>query len=96
MPNWSRRDWRCRLPRRPPRNRAAFDLAATRTYITALLQLRRGKVDPSRLDFHWNFDPVGVDPREDMNSFFAALDAHDVARAFAQAPPAGNGLSQHA
>lgn len=70
-----------------PAQSAAFDLAATRTYITALLQLRRGKVDPSRLDFHWNFDPVGVDPREDMNSFFAALDAHDVARAFAQAPP---------
>jgi murein L,D-transpeptidase YcbB/YkuD len=70
-----------------PAQSAAFDLAATRTYITALLQLRRGKVDPSRLDFHWNFDPVGVDPREDMNSFFAALDAHDIARAFAQAPP---------
>ena len=70
-----------------PAQSAAFDIAATRTYITALLQLRRGKVDPSRLDFHWNFDPVGVDPREDMNSFFAALDAHDVARAFAQAPP---------
>ena len=70
-----------------PAQSAAFDLAATRTYVTALLQLRRGKVDPSRLDFHWNFDPVGVDPREDMNSFFAALDAHDVARAFAQAPP---------
>jgi len=66
---------------------AAFDLAATRTFITALLQLRRGKVDPARLDIHWNFDPAGVDPREDMNNLFAALDAHDVARAFAQAPP---------
>lgn len=33
-----------------PAQQAAFDLAATRTYITALLQLRRGKVDPSRLD----------------------------------------------
>jgi murein L,D-transpeptidase YcbB/YkuD len=70
-----------------PAQLAAFDLAATRTYITALLQLRRGKVDPARLDFHWNFDPVGVDPREDVNSFFAALEGHDVARAFAQAPP---------
>ncbi|MGH8389751.1 MAG: L,D-transpeptidase family protein [Pseudomonas sp.] len=70
-----------------PAQSAAFDLAATRTYITALLQLRRGKVDPARLDFHWNFDPVGVDPREDVNSFFTALDDHDVARAFAQAPP---------
>ncbi|WP_131108666.1 L,D-transpeptidase family protein [Pseudomonas sp. Sample_10] len=70
-----------------PAQSAAFDLAATRTYITALLQLRRGKVDPARLDFHWNFDPVGVDPREDVNSFFTALNDHDVARAFAQAPP---------
>ncbi|KAB0486784.1 Murein L,D-transpeptidase YcbB/YkuD [Pseudomonas reinekei] len=70
-----------------PAQAAAFDLAATRTHITALLQLRRGKVDPARLDFHWNFDPVGVDPREDVNSFFTALDDHDVARAFAQAPP---------
>lgn len=70
-----------------PAHSAAFDIALTRTYITALLQLRRGKVDPSRLDFHWNFDPVGVDPREDVNNFFAALDDHDVARAFAQAPP---------
>ncbi|MDN4547688.1 MULTISPECIES: L,D-transpeptidase family protein [unclassified Pseudomonas] len=67
--------------------RAMFDMAATRTFITALLQLRRGKVDPSRLDIHWNFDPAGVDPREDMNTLFAALDAHDVARAFTQAPP---------
>jgi murein L,D-transpeptidase YcbB/YkuD len=67
--------------------RANFDIAATRTFITALLQLRRGKVDPSRLDIHWNFDPVGIDPREDMNNLFAALDSHDVARAFAQAPP---------
>lgn len=70
-----------------PAQRAAFDMAATHTFITALLQLRRGKVDPSRLDMHWNFDPVGVDPREDVNHFFAALDNHDVARAFAQAPP---------
>lgn len=70
-----------------PAQRAAFDIAATHTFITALLQLRRGKVDPSRLDIHWNFDPVDVDPREDVNNFFLALDTHDVARAFAQAPP---------
>lgn len=70
-----------------PAQRAGFDIAATRTYITALLQLRRGKVDPSRLDIHWNFDPVGVDPREDVSVFLAALDGHDVASAFAEAPP---------
>jgi murein L,D-transpeptidase YcbB/YkuD len=70
-----------------PEQRAAFDLATTHTFITALLQLRRGKVDPARLDIHWNFDANGVDPRDDINGFFAALDDHDVAKAFAQAPP---------
>lgn len=70
-----------------PAQRARFDIAATRTYITALLQLRRGKVDPSRLEIHWNFDPVGVDPREDLKVFFDAVEAHRVARAFEQAPP---------
>ncbi|MHC8285377.1 L,D-transpeptidase family protein [Pseudomonas sp. XS1P51] len=78
---------RDRASMQSPAQRAAFDIAATHTFITALLQLRRGKVDPSRLDIHWNFDPVGVDPREDVNNFFLALDTHDVARAFAQAPP---------
>jgi murein L,D-transpeptidase YcbB/YkuD len=70
-----------------PEQRAAFDIATTHTFIAALLQLRRGKVDPSRLDNHWNFDGNGVDPREDVNAFFIALDHHDVASAFAQAPP---------
>ncbi|WP_223452232.1 MULTISPECIES: murein L,D-transpeptidase [unclassified Pseudomonas] len=78
---------KARASMQTPAQRASFDVVATRTFITALLQLRRGKVDPSRLDMHWNFDPVGVDPREDVNTFFAALDSHDVARAFAQAPP---------
>lgn len=70
-----------------PEQLAAFDLATTHTFITALLQLRRGKVDPSRLDIHWNFDVDGVDPRDDLSPFFAALDSHDVAKAFALAPP---------
>lgn len=70
-----------------PAQQATFDLAATRTYLTALLQLRRGKVDPARLDMHWNFDITGADPRADVNNFFSALDNHDVARAFAEAPP---------
>ncbi|MVV47822.1 murein L,D-transpeptidase [Pseudomonas sp. PB120] len=70
-----------------PEQQAAFDIAATHTFVTALLQLRRGKVDPSRLDIHWNFDPTDVDPRDDFNHFFAALDNHDVAQAFAIAPP---------
>jgi murein L,D-transpeptidase YcbB/YkuD len=70
-----------------PAQRATFDIAATHTYITALLQLRRGKVDPSRLELQWNFDPVDVDPREDVKGFFNAIETHEVARAFDQAPP---------
>lgn len=70
-----------------PEQQAAFDLATTHTFISALMQLRRGKVDPARLDNHWNFDANGVDPRDDVNAFFAALDNHDVAKAFAEAPP---------
>lgn len=70
-----------------PTQRATFDIAATHTYITALLQLRRGKVDPSRLELQWNFDPVDVDPREDVKGFFNAIETHEVARAFDQAPP---------
>ncbi|MEB0146845.1 L,D-transpeptidase family protein [Pseudomonas sp. CCC2.2] len=70
-----------------PTQRAMFDIAATRAYIAALLQLRRGKVDPSRLEIHWNFDPVGVDPRDDLKELFVAVENHDVARAFKQAPP---------
>lgn len=67
--------------------RASFDMAATRTFITAIQQLRRGKVDPSRLDAHWNFDPDSANSREDLRALFADVDAHDVARAFAEAPP---------
>ena len=70
-----------------PEQQAAFDLATTHTFISALMQLRRGKVDPARLDNHWNFDANGVDPRDDVNAFFAALDNHNVAKAFADAPP---------
>ncbi|MGE8152568.1 L,D-transpeptidase family protein [Pseudomonas vancouverensis] len=65
--------------------KATFDMAATRTFITAVQQLRRGKVDPARLDAHWNFDPDGA--RDDLRALFADVDAHDVARAFAEAPP---------
>ncbi len=40
-----------------PQRRAEFEVTATGAYITALVQLARGKVDPVRLDPTWNFDP---------------------------------------
>jgi murein L,D-transpeptidase YcbB/YkuD len=70
-----------------PAQRADFDLTATHAYITALLQLRRGKVDPNLLDKQWNFDPATIDPAQDMALIIDAVNTHRVAQAFAQAPP---------
>ena len=70
-----------------PAQRAAFDLAATHAYITALLQLRRGKVDPKVLDKQWNFDPATIDPQQDLALIVDAVNTHRVTQAFQQAPP---------
>ena len=70
-----------------PTQRAAFDLAATHAYITALLQLRRGKIDPKVLDKQWNFDPATIDPQQDLALIVDAVNTHRVTQAFQQAPP---------
>ncbi|WP_256737653.1 L,D-transpeptidase family protein [Pseudomonas sp. dw_358] len=75
------------LPTVTPEQQAQFDLAASRTYLEALLALRRGKVDPIRLDMAWNGDTSTLDPREDVQGMLAALLDHHVAQAFEQAPP---------
>lgn len=71
----------------PPAARARFDVSATTAYLMAVLQLRRGKVDPASLDKEWNFEPEGIDPREEVGGLFRALLAHDIANAFKTAPP---------
>lgn len=73
--------------RSTPAQRADFDLAATHAYITALLQLRRGKVDPRQLDKQWNFDPASVDPQQDLALIIDAVNTHRISQAFEQAPP---------
>lgn len=70
-----------------PAQRADFDLAATHAYISALLQLRRGKGDPRVLDKQWNFNPATIDPTQDMALIIDAVNTHRVAQAFARAPP---------
>jgi len=70
-----------------PAQRAHFDIAATHAYITALLQLRRGKVDPRQLDKQWNFDPATIDPEQDLALIVDAVNTHRVTQAFQQAPP---------
>lgn len=70
-----------------PAQRARFDMAATHAHISALLQLRRGKVDPRQLDKQWNFDPATIDPKQDLALIEDAVNTHRVTQAFQQAPP---------
>ena len=71
----------------PPAARARFDVSATTAYLMAVLQLRRGKVDPASLDKQWNFEPEGNDPREEVVGLFRALLSHEIANVFKTAPP---------
>src|ERR1700754_53670 len=63
-------DWATASPQR----RADFDVAATGAYITALVQLARGKVDPMRLDPTWNFDPAVIDAQQGMSMLQNSID----------------------
>ncbi|UPG92504.1 L,D-transpeptidase family protein [Luteibacter aegosomatissinici] len=70
-----------------PAQHADFDLTATRAYMTALVQLARGKVDPTRLDPVWNIDPVAIDPQQGLAMIEGSINEHTVAQAFAMARP---------
>lgn len=67
--------------------RAEFEVAATSAYITALVQLARGKVDPNRLDPTWNFDPAAIDPQQGMSMLQTSVEERSVDQAFAMARP---------
>ncbi|WP_448097433.1 L,D-transpeptidase family protein [Luteibacter yeojuensis] len=76
-------DWASASPQR----RAEFEVTATGAYITALVQLARGKVDPVRLDPTWNFDPTAIDPQEGMALLQTSIDERSIDQAFAAARP---------
>ncbi|MBB3228042.1 murein L,D-transpeptidase YcbB/YkuD [Luteibacter sp. Sphag1AF] len=67
--------------------KAAFDVQATSAYITSLVHLARGKVDPTSLDPNWNYDPVVIDPEGSMAAIQTALDERNVEQAYAMARP---------
>ncbi|MDQ0008059.1 murein L,D-transpeptidase YcbB/YkuD [Luteibacter jiangsuensis] len=71
----------------PPERRADFEVMATGAYITALVQLARGKVDPVRLDPTWNFDAAAIDPQEGMTLLQTSIDERSIDQAFATARP---------
>ncbi|MGN6480457.1 L,D-transpeptidase family protein [Luteibacter sp.] len=70
-----------------PAQHADFDLMATRAYMTALVQLARGKVDPSRLDPVWNIDPLAIDPQQGLSMLETSIDERSVDQAFGMARP---------
>lgn len=70
-----------------PAARAEFEVVATSAYITALVQLARGKVDPYRLDPTWNFDPAAIDPQQGMSMLQTSIEERTVDQAFAMARP---------
>ena len=76
-------DWASAAPAR----RAEFEVSSTAAYITALVQLARGKVDPVRLDPTWNFDPAAIDPQQGMTMLQTSIEERSIDQAFAMARP---------
>ncbi|MDE2154808.1 MAG: L,D-transpeptidase family protein [Xanthomonadaceae bacterium] len=74
-------------PAATPSQRAQFDLLATEAYLSALMDLQRGKVDPATLDPHWNFDAHQLDPVQGVQAARAAVDEGRVAESFERARP---------
>ncbi|MFG6176047.1 murein L,D-transpeptidase [Halomonas sp. THAF12] len=72
--------------------RARFDLDASRTLLTALTHLQRGRLDPHRVYPGWEI-PVAP-PRLDLVGITRALDGGDVPAALALARPAGETYRQ--
>lgn len=66
--------------------RAAFDLTATRLYLSVLDDLNRGKVDPALLAPVWGLPIERYHP--DMAALSRSVDALDFEHAFAMARPA--------
>src|SRR5690606_27671140 len=67
---------------------ADLDMTATRACLLALNHLHQGRLDPTRLEPHWNFSANGVRPEALIRNLRKALDQQDVTLAFDQARPA--------
>lgn len=70
-----------------PQQEAQFDLLATNAFLTALSHLYRGKVAPTTLDTHWNFDPRQFDQIKGLDAVRDALLEGTVSSMFARARP---------
>ncbi len=63
------------------------ELVATQGYLEALIDLYRGKVDPVRLDPHWNFDTRQIDPEQGLKMAREAVESNHIAEFFQRARP---------
>lgn len=63
------------------------ELLATRAYLQALIDLYRGKVDPVKLDPHWNFDTRQIDPEQGLKLAREAVEGNQIAEFFQRARP---------
>lgn len=70
-----------------PLTTADRDILATRAYLLALVHLYRGKVDPVRLDSHWNFDSRQLDPELGLTLAREAAEKNEIGKVFDQARP---------
>ncbi len=70
-----------------PAHQAERDMVATRAYLLALLHLYHGKVDPVRLDSHWNFDARQLDPQTGLHAAREAAENNTLQDIFNRARP---------
>lgn len=63
------------------------EMLATRAYLQALIDLYRGKVDPVKLDPHWNFDTRQIDPEQGLKLAREAVEGSQIAEFFQRARP---------
>lgn len=68
-------------------DKAERDMVATRGYLMALLHLYHGKVDPARLDSHWNFDFRKLDPKLGLEMARDAVSQNELPDIFNRARP---------
>ncbi len=70
-----------------PAQLAEREILATRAYLQALIDLYRGKVDPVKLDPHWNFDSRQIAPERGLQLAREAVEDNRIADFFRLARP---------
>jgi murein L,D-transpeptidase YcbB/YkuD len=70
-----------------PKRQAQREELATRSYLLALVHLYHGKVDPVKLDAHWNFDMSEIDPESGLKLARDAVEQNKIPDIFQRARP---------